>query len=217
MPRVALLALLFACSGSDKGTTDDTRVVTDPTRTGTTGASGVGTTTTGQTYWTGDVADCTADYSGNLAAPGSGGLPECVVEELTCGSVVYGTTAGGTTEYEWQFWLDQMELDSLTNEATTVLDGPDRVCQYREHANGEVLVVRVWSCDDTWISWRRHGDVGDEFCDEGHYSEAGHFVWMDGGWEYTFQNAAAGTYDWEFIVDTFGGTPGNFVVTLDCY
>ncbi len=153
-----------------------------------------------------------------MPAPGQGGLPECVVQQLQCGDVVQGTNAGGTTFYDYTLWQEAMELGALATQPADILDGPEAVYQILGHPPDTEITVTVTSCVQHWVSWRRHGDVTQDWCAEPTMqSEMGHFT---GDWQnksYTLVNRSSGDYDWEIIVDAWDGQTGDFVIEVECF
>lgn len=149
--------------------------------------------------------------------PGLGGLPECIVEELTCGSVVSGTNEGGSTWYDRQYWEDAQSLDSLAFEDEGILDGPERVYAFYGHLPDEDIRVTVTSCVQLWSSYIRHGDVSVNWCDEpSPVGVAGHFT---GQWpvkDALLLNRSGAEYDWELIIDSWDGQVGNYRIEVEC-
>lgn len=217
-----LILTTFGCNNGIKPITPTTGVTpptttTTGTNTGTTTATTTGTNTT-TTTGTNPNLDCQADYTSLMRVPGSGPGPMCLTDEIQCGDVLLGTNEGGTYIYNRGVWEDAFALGGLALEADSILDGPERVFAYMGHSQGYTVTVTVESCVPMWGSWRRKSDLGDDWCQVVDMWDApGHFTGSDTDQTYTFVNNTSGDYDYEIILDSYGGGEGNFKVSVECY
>jgi hypothetical protein len=149
--------------------------------------------------------------------PAPGQVAECITQEVFCGDVVYGTLEGGSTDYDYDYWLYQQELDSLLGEYDA-LDGPERVYLFRGLDPDEVVRATFTTCFDLWANWILFGDTGDNYCSLEGVQTSGVFESGTGHEWYTERiNQSAGSYDFEFIVEGLYGEVGNFVLTIECF
>ncbi len=179
------------------------------------GDTGVTTPTT-TTVVTPNGLDCAEVLI--LPDPGLAGLPECVVEELKCGDVIDGNNLDGTTMYDRAYWVEAQELDKLASEPNDVLDGPERVYAIYGQPPDSEITVTVTSCVQLWPSFILHGDISGDWCDvPSPNNQSGHFT---GEWQNkstTLLNRAAGTYNWEILIDSWKGQTGNYRIEVDCF
>lgn len=178
--------------------------------TGDTGAQTPDDTDTTTTRAAGDELDCEADY----ATPSPGGeLGACLTQEISCGEVIYGTLDGGSSTYDYDYWLMVGELDALLGEYDA-LDGPERVYAFRDRSVEQSVRVTVHSCFDHWATWILRGD----YCDTVNYETAGVFEGGTGQrlW-YTERLDPDGQYDYEFVIEGLYGAVGNYVITVECF
>ncbi|MCB9684101.1 MAG: hypothetical protein H6738_00875 [Alphaproteobacteria bacterium] len=166
------------------------------------------------------LLDCNEDWTGITPDPGDAGLGQCVVQELFCGETILGTTTGGSTVYDYQFWEDENALGNILGDFTA-LDGPERSYVFRNLPQNGTLVVTVESCMDLWASWIRYGDAnGTDYCDLSHFNIGGVFDTPIGGrtMQVTMINPASPSgYSFEFIVEGLDSIEGNFIITTECY
>ncbi|MCA9492920.1 MAG: hypothetical protein KC621_23475, partial [Myxococcales bacterium] len=166
-----------------------------------------------------DLVDCNDDWTGITPDPGDAGLGQCVVEELFCGETVYGTTTGGSTVYDYDFWEQENALGNIFGDFSA-LDGPERSYVFRHLPQGGTLVVTVEACMDLWASWIRYGDSGNTYCDLDHFNIGGVFDTPIGGrtMQVTMINPASPSgYNFEFIIEGLHSVEGNYAITVDCY
>jgi hypothetical protein len=157
--------------------------------------------------------DCEEPYE----TPSPGAVAECITQEVFCGDVVYGTLEGGSTVYDYDFWLYQQELDSLLGEYDA-LDGPERVYLFRGLESDQVVKATFTTCFDLWATWILFGDTGDSYCSTDGSQTSGVFEGGTGREWYTDRiNASSSDYDFEFIVEGLYGEVGNFVLTIECF
>jgi hypothetical protein len=159
--------------------------------------------------------DCDAEIP--TPDPGAAGLGSCITEEVFCGDVIFGTLAGGSTIYDYEYWETVQELDALFGNYDAV-DGPERVYAFRGLAQDEHVIFTVSTCFDLWADWIQYGDSDGDFCDLSPFNRAGVFEYGQGRtWWTDRTNQAPGTYDLEFVIEGLDGAEGNFKVTVDCY
>lgn len=198
-------------TGTDTNLTTSTATGTG-TGTGTATGTGTGTSTTGDT---GQALDCQADYT--VFMPPAGGT--CLTAPVSCGDVIFGTNEGGTAVYDRTYWEGAMSLGALTSEPADVLDGHERVFGFIGHEPNFDITVTIDSCVPLWASWRRKGELSDNWCAVDEYWDVvGHFIGSSNNQSYTFlNNTQTGIYNYELIVDSYSGAEGNFMLTVDCY
>lgn len=161
-----------------------------------------------------DELDCDEEP---YPTPAPGQPASCVTQEVSCGDVIYGTLEGGSTLYDYDFWLYQQELDSLMGEYGA-LDGPERVYLFRDLQPNEVVRVTFTTCFDLWANWILFGDTGDNFCSTDGLQTSGVFEGGTGRSWYTERiNQSASGYDFEFIVEGLYGAVGNYKMTVECF
>lgn len=164
---------------------------------------------------TGPQLDCTAPY--DTPAPGTlGQFPTCVTDQVFCGQTVFGTTAGGSNVYDYDFWLDTQSLGALINKPEEVA-GPERVYAIEAVFAGQVVTATIESCNPVWASWISMGDLTD-YCDEYTQAPKQHFYEVQGRYlqEADIPNSSVGVYSVEIIVDSAINAPGNFLMTIEC-
>jgi hypothetical protein len=164
---------------------------------------------------TGPQLDCTQPY--DTPVPGSDpGFPECVTERVFCGQVIFGTTTGGTTDYDYQWWLDAADLGALIGEPERV-DGPERVYAFEPLFTDSQVTFTVESCDEVWASWISMGDLTD-YCAESTQAPKDHFDEVQGRFlqEADVVNFTANTNKVQVIVDSSASTPTNYLMTVTC-
>jgi hypothetical protein len=196
-PLLALV-LLFGCPPADTDTKDpddskDPDHTDDPSE-----------TDTDETP-TGDL-DCT---------PGAYTLPDpdpgtCVVQALTCGQTIEGTTVGGSTAFDRQVWDDAMCLDYLLLDPGH-LDAAERVFSI-EVPPDMFASVTMQSCarlDLRTVNTTLACNTSARNCSTG-----------SGDWDEATVNNLVGTSTgerYEIIVDGYNGDEGNFRLTVDCW
>ncbi|MEQ1569273.1 MAG: hypothetical protein ABMA64_26790 [Myxococcota bacterium] len=157
--------------------------------------------------------DCDADYT---TPPYGTALGVCITEEVGCGDVIYGTLEGGSTLYDYDYWLLVGELGSLLGDYEA-LDGPERVYGFRDGEIDQVVRVTFESCFDQWANWVLHGDVSEEMCDVASYHTAGVFEDGSGNTWSTDRLNPNGDYSFEFILEGLYGATGNYKMTVECF
>lgn len=153
-----------------------------------------------------DDLDCTPGaYTLPAPAPDT-----CVVQELTCGQVLEGTTTGGTTEFTRTQWEDAMCLDYLLLDPAH-LDAPERVfsLQIPPRMFGSVTIESCARLDLRSVSTPTDCDTSPQNCSA-----------ASGDWDLATVNNLVGTNTgnrYEIIVDGYDGDEANFRLTVDCW
>ena len=141
-------------------------------------------------------------------SPGGGGLPSCVTEEISCGDIVRGTLAGGSTSFSnepdraWEQCSGQGPFgDDLT--------GPERVYKLDVGTNTYASVHLV-SCERTQLLWYQTAQE----CPQEHVACS--YVTVDGSTDQQEDIVLGGSGILWFVVEGLAGSDGNYILSVEC-
>jgi len=168
---------------------------------------------------TGPQLDCSSPYTTPAPTGVGGAYPTCVDERLFCGDVVFATTDGGGSFYDYQYWADNQAIGGLVGHPEWV-DGPERIYVIEPVPPQSGLTVSIESCNEMWGSWIATGDIT-AYCDAETQAPKQHFTAVNGGRHDQVGNVlniSAGNYGVQVIVDSaaIGPTPNNYILRVTC-
>jgi hypothetical protein len=135
---------------------------------------------------------------------------------VKCGDVVFGQLDGGSTTYDYDYWLLVGELGSHLGDYTA-FDGAERVYLFDDDTVQNSVTVTFETCFDGWENWILFGDVSGPYCSTSSYETAGVFDTGSGNTWSTTRLNPGGIYDFEFIVEGLFGATGNYKMTVECF